>query len=133
MMGSPERTSAVIPTTPETAGMPRLRARMAAWLVPPPVSVTIPAMARFPRLMAWLLGHRREDRLQLGGRGRHRDVEPLDLGRDKLRVGQGLRLGGAEDRVDPMGDAHDHTRADRDSFMHKGHSLARTGRSTQTG
>ena len=35
-----------MPATPETAGMPRLRARMAAWLVPPPVSVTIPAIGR---------------------------------------------------------------------------------------
>ena len=34
--------------------MPRLRDRMAAWLVPPPVSVTIPAIGRLPRLIAWL-------------------------------------------------------------------------------
>ncbi len=44
----------MMPTTPETAGMPRLRERMAAWLVPPPVSVTIPAIGRLPRLIAWL-------------------------------------------------------------------------------
>ena len=43
-----------MPTTPETAGMPRLLDRIAAWLVPPPVSVTIPAIGRFPRLIAWL-------------------------------------------------------------------------------
>ena len=46
--------------------MPRLRARIAAWLVPPPVSVTIPAIGRLPRLMAWLgqdlVGHQ-DDRL----------------------------------------------------------------------
>ena len=54
MIWSPERTSLVMPTTPETAGMPRLRDRIAAWLVPPPVSVTIPAIGRFPRLIAWL-------------------------------------------------------------------------------
>src|SRR4051812_50139110 len=46
--------SLVMPTTPETAGMPRLRDRIAAWLVPPPVSVTIPAIGRLPRLIAWL-------------------------------------------------------------------------------
>ena len=34
--------------------MPRLRERIAAWLVPPPVSVTIPAIGRLPRLIAWL-------------------------------------------------------------------------------
>ena len=34
--------------------MPRLRDRIAAWLVPPPVSVTIPAIGRLPRLIAWL-------------------------------------------------------------------------------
>ena len=44
----------MIPSTPETAGMPRLRARIAAWLVPPPSSVTIPAIGRSPRLIAWL-------------------------------------------------------------------------------
>ena len=34
--------------------MPRLRARIAAWLVEPPSSVTIPAIGRSPRLIAWL-------------------------------------------------------------------------------
>ena len=51
---SPLSTSAMMPSTPETAGMPRLRARMAAWLVEPPTSVTIPAIGRSPRLIAWL-------------------------------------------------------------------------------
>ena len=51
---SPVSTSVMIPSSPETAGMPRLRARIAAWLVPPPSSVTIPAIGRSPRLIAWL-------------------------------------------------------------------------------
>ena len=53
-MRSPLATSFMIPSTPETAGIPRLRARIAAWLVEPPTSVTMPAIGRSPRLIAWL-------------------------------------------------------------------------------
>ena len=73
---------------------------------------------------AELLLHLGDDRLELGGRRRHRAVEPLDLGRDQRRVGERLRLARPEHRVDPVGDPHDDARTDRDSFVHHTLSLA---------
>ena len=245
-MVSPDSTSAVIPTQPETAGMPRLRARMATWLVPPPASVTMPAMASEPRLIAWLgriswatrmTGEspscwgpspsppgrpapaaparlRCEPMREITSRTsairsrkkscswrakvaaypwstiwradsavspwvwtRSRTLASIDssltIWRWDLKISasaapscsatfrtidsssaadvatarsnrsiSGATISGpsrasgdrrAEHRVDPIGDPHHHTRADRDSLVHKTHSLARTGQSTQIG
>ena len=81
---------------------------------------------------AELLANLEDDRLELGGRGGHGPLEPLDLGRYLRGVGEGLRIARPEDRVDPISHPHHHARTDRDSLMHRAMILAGNRPAIQT-